>query len=142
MVPAGNQAKRLSSVNHTTITNHHYHHHHHHQLTILSFGNFFKAASASVIILFQVSSSMKNSFARLIFFDILNIDNIQWKTKNVYILQLPHLLYTPRNLHACSHTYECESPKHICKQAHMFEHTAIGPMASFARTCNRWQVTF
>ena len=27
MVPAGNKAKRLSSVNHTTKTNHHYHHH-------------------------------------------------------------------------------------------------------------------
>ena len=27
MVPAGNKAKRLSSVNHTTITIHHHHHH-------------------------------------------------------------------------------------------------------------------
>ena len=31
MVPAGNKAKRLLLVNHTTITIHH-HHHHHHQL--------------------------------------------------------------------------------------------------------------
>ena len=31
MVPAGNKAKRLSSVNHTTITIHH--HHHYHQAT-------------------------------------------------------------------------------------------------------------
>ena len=30
MVPAGNKAKRLSSVNHTIKTNHHHHHHHHH----------------------------------------------------------------------------------------------------------------
>ena len=30
MVPAGNKAKRLSSVNHTTKTFHHHHHHHHH----------------------------------------------------------------------------------------------------------------
>ena len=29
MVPAGNKAKRLSSVNHTTKTIHHHHHHHH-----------------------------------------------------------------------------------------------------------------
>ena len=27
-VPAGNKAKHLSSVNHTTKTNHHHHHHH------------------------------------------------------------------------------------------------------------------
>ena len=27
MVPAGNKAKRLSSVSHTTVTNHHHHHH-------------------------------------------------------------------------------------------------------------------
>ena len=36
MVPAGNKAKRLSLINHTTKTNHHHyhhhdHHHHHHQ---------------------------------------------------------------------------------------------------------------
>ena len=35
VVPAGNKAKRLSSVNHTTTTipphHHHHHHHHHHQ---------------------------------------------------------------------------------------------------------------
>ena len=30
MVPAGNKAKRLSSVSHTTKTIHHHHHHHHH----------------------------------------------------------------------------------------------------------------
>ena len=30
MVPAGNKAKCLSSVNHTTKTIHHHHHHHHH----------------------------------------------------------------------------------------------------------------
>ena len=30
MVPAGNKAKRLSSVNHITKTIHHHHHHHHH----------------------------------------------------------------------------------------------------------------
>ena len=30
MVPVGNKAKRLSSVNHTTKTIHHHHHHHHH----------------------------------------------------------------------------------------------------------------
>ena len=29
MVPAGNKAKRLSSVNHTTKTIHHHYHHHH-----------------------------------------------------------------------------------------------------------------
>ena len=29
MVPAGNKAKRLSSVNHTTKTIHHHLHHHH-----------------------------------------------------------------------------------------------------------------
>ena len=29
MVPAGNKAKRLSSVNHTTKTIRHHHHHHH-----------------------------------------------------------------------------------------------------------------
>ena len=44
MVPAGNKAKRLSSVNHTTKTihddddddddDHHHHHHHHHQLWV------------------------------------------------------------------------------------------------------------
>ena len=28
MVPAGNKAKRLSSVNHTTKTIYHHHHHH------------------------------------------------------------------------------------------------------------------
>ena len=28
MVPAGNKAKRISSVNHTTKTIHHHHHHH------------------------------------------------------------------------------------------------------------------
>ena len=27
MIPAGNKAKRLSSVSHTTKTNHHHHHH-------------------------------------------------------------------------------------------------------------------
>ena len=32
MVPAGNKAKRLSSVNHTTKT---IHHHHHHQRTLV-----------------------------------------------------------------------------------------------------------
>ena len=30
MVPAGNNAKRLSLVNQTTKTTHHHHHHHHH----------------------------------------------------------------------------------------------------------------
>ena len=30
VVPAGNKAKRLSSVNHTTKAIHHHHHHHHH----------------------------------------------------------------------------------------------------------------
>ena len=30
MVPAGNNANRLSSVNYTTKTIHHHHHHHHH----------------------------------------------------------------------------------------------------------------
>ena len=30
MAPAGNKAKRLSSVNHTTKTIHHHHHYHHH----------------------------------------------------------------------------------------------------------------
>ena len=30
MVPTGNKAKRLSSVNHTTKTIHDHHHHHHH----------------------------------------------------------------------------------------------------------------
>ena len=30
MVPAGNKAKSLSPVNHTTKTIHHHHHHHHH----------------------------------------------------------------------------------------------------------------
>ena len=29
MVPAGNKAKRLLSVNHTTKTIHHHHHYHH-----------------------------------------------------------------------------------------------------------------
>ena len=32
MVPAGNKAKRLSSVNHTTKTIHDHHHHHHHEV--------------------------------------------------------------------------------------------------------------
>ena len=32
MVPAGNKAKRLSSVNHTTKTILHHHHHHHHHV--------------------------------------------------------------------------------------------------------------
>ena len=34
MVPAGNKAKRLSSVNHATkrIHRHHHHHHHHYHL--------------------------------------------------------------------------------------------------------------
>ena len=31
VVPVGNKAKRLWSVNHTTNTMHHHHHHHHHQ---------------------------------------------------------------------------------------------------------------
>ena len=35
MVPAGNKAKRLSSVNHTTKTIHHHHHLHHHTLLII-----------------------------------------------------------------------------------------------------------
>ena len=30
MAPAGNKAKRLSSVSYTTKTIHHHHHHHHH----------------------------------------------------------------------------------------------------------------
>ena len=30
MVPAGNKAKSLSSVSHTTKTIHHHHHHHRH----------------------------------------------------------------------------------------------------------------
>ena len=30
MVPAGNKAKHLSSINHTTKTIHHHHHNHHH----------------------------------------------------------------------------------------------------------------
>ena len=33
MVPAGNKAKSLSSVSHTTKTIHHHHHHHHHHTT-------------------------------------------------------------------------------------------------------------
>ena len=38
MVPAGNKAKRFSSVNHTTKTIHHHHHHHrhhHHHIWVL-----------------------------------------------------------------------------------------------------------
>ena len=36
MVPAGNRAKYLSSVNHTTkLIHHHHHHHHHHFFTTL-----------------------------------------------------------------------------------------------------------
>ena len=33
MIPAGNKAKHLSSVNHTTKTFHHHHHHRHHHKT-------------------------------------------------------------------------------------------------------------
>ena len=37
VVPAGNKAKRFSSVNHTTETIHHHHHyHHHHHITFRS----------------------------------------------------------------------------------------------------------
>ena len=37
MVPAGNKAKRLLLVNHTTKTIHHHHHHHHQEsLTVRS----------------------------------------------------------------------------------------------------------
>ena len=36
MVPAGNKAKGLSSVNHTTETIHHHHHHHHQDAELLS----------------------------------------------------------------------------------------------------------
>ena len=35
MVLAGNKAKHLSSVNHTTKTVYHHHHHHHHQTHLL-----------------------------------------------------------------------------------------------------------
>ena len=35
MVPAGNKAKRRSSVSHTTKTIHHHHHHHHHALKLI-----------------------------------------------------------------------------------------------------------
>ena len=39
MVTAGNKAKRLSSVNHTTKTIHrHHHHHHHHHQAVVGFG--------------------------------------------------------------------------------------------------------
>ena len=34
-VPAGNKAKRLSLVNHTTKAVHHHHHHHHHRQSFL-----------------------------------------------------------------------------------------------------------
>ena len=34
MVPAGNKAKRLLSVNHTTKKIHHHHHHHHRHLFV------------------------------------------------------------------------------------------------------------
>ena len=37
MVPAGNKAKRLSSVNHTTKTIHHHHHHSNVFISILLF---------------------------------------------------------------------------------------------------------
>ena len=36
MVPAGDKAKRLSSVNHTTKTIHHHHLHHHLELAVIS----------------------------------------------------------------------------------------------------------
>ena len=45
MVPAGNKAKRLSSVNHTTKTIHHHHHHHLHRVHK-----------------FSLSSTLRNSF--------------------------------------------------------------------------------
>ena len=35
MVPAGNKAKRFSSVSHATKTIHHHHNHHHHHVTFL-----------------------------------------------------------------------------------------------------------
>ena len=44
MVPAGNKAKRLLSVNHTTKTihYHHHHHHHHHVKLVSNISNMFK----------------------------------------------------------------------------------------------------
>ena len=40
MVPVGNKAEHLSSVNHTTKTIHHYHHHHHHHQFIITHKSF------------------------------------------------------------------------------------------------------
>ena len=40
MVPVGNTAKRLSSVNHTIKAIHHHHHHHHHIQKLLQVLNF------------------------------------------------------------------------------------------------------
>ena len=39
MVPGGNKAKRLSSVNHTTRTIHHHHHHHHYPCSMLVYAH-------------------------------------------------------------------------------------------------------
>ena len=41
MVPAGNKAKHLSSVNHTTKKFHHHHHHHHHHQIHFPFSRVF-----------------------------------------------------------------------------------------------------
>ena len=41
MVPAGNKAKHLSSVNHTTKTIHHHHHHHHHVNESIQYNYYF-----------------------------------------------------------------------------------------------------
>ena len=65
MVPAGNKAKRLSSVNYTTKTihdhdhdhHHHHHHHHHHRMSKLDSENL----SSVIIFLVQKLNRLRNS---------------------------------------------------------------------------------
>ena len=49
MVPAGNKAKHLSSVNHTTKTNHHHHHHHQEGTNILQNATYVQGLNLEII---------------------------------------------------------------------------------------------
>ena len=100
MVPAGNKAKSLSSVNHTTKTiHHHYHHHHHHSVVFkLKSSSFFQYSN--FLLCLRLAPFLKkmlwhrcfpvncDKFLRALFF----IKHLRWLLLIFYLFQIYNFL--------------------------------------------------
>ena len=93
MVPAGNKAKRLSSINHTTKTiHHHHHHHHHHHQKKKSHSDRFR----HIQVLSSISRNYSGVFKTLCNFGIIRavVYLELWQIQNQKHIQNPRILRT------------------------------------------------